>query len=278
MKKENLHQPFEISVKELEESPLKEHEHTFFELVYILSETGLQCINNNKFDYHEGHMFLITPQDCHSFDIHTTTKFFFIRFNDIYIHSGFFGTKNIKNLEFILQHANHQPGCILKNITDKPLIKSIIEALIREYVNQDLYNKELIQQLINTLIVIVTRNIAKYLPEKIDERSEEKTLDILQYIQNNIYNPDKIKADTISQHFGISQNYLGRYFKKHTNETMQQYIIKYKLKLVENRLLHSEMRINEIAAELGFTDESHLNKLFKKYKGVIPSEFRKRNL
>ena len=48
MKKENLHQPFEISVKELEESPLKEHEHTFFELVYILSGTGLQCINNNK--------------------------------------------------------------------------------------------------------------------------------------------------------------------------------------------------------------------------------------
>ena len=33
-------------------------------------------------------------------------------------------------------------------------------------------------------IVIVTRNIAKYLPEKIDERSEEKTLDILKYIDN----------------------------------------------------------------------------------------------
>lgn len=141
-----------------------------------------------------------------------------------------------------------------------------------------MYNKELIHQLINTLIVIVTRNIAKYLPEKIDERSEEKTLDILQYIQNNIYNPNMIKADVISQHFGISQNYLGRYFKKHTNETMQQYIINYKLKLIENRLLHSEMRINEIATELGFTDESHLNKLFKKYKGIIPSEFRKMNL
>ncbi len=141
-----------------------------------------------------------------------------------------------------------------------------------------MYNKELIHQLINTLIVIITRNIAKYLPEKIDERSEEKTLDILQYIQNNIYNPNMIKADVISQHFGISQNYLGRYFKKHTNETMQQYIINYKLKLIENRLLHSEMRINEIATELGFTDESHLNKLFKKYKGIIPSEFRKMNL
>ena len=27
-----------------------------------------------------------------------------------------------------------------------------------------------------------------------------------------------------TQHFGISENYLGRYIKKHTNETMQQYI------------------------------------------------------
>lgn len=51
---------------------------------------------------------------------------------------------------------------------------------------------------------------------------------------------------------------------------MQQYIINYKLKLIENRLLHSEMRINEIATELGFTDESHLNKLFKNIKVLSP--------
>lgn len=100
-------------------------------------------------------------------------------------------------------------------------------------------------------------------------------MNILQYIQTNIYQPDKIKTKVISRHFGISANYLGRYFKKHLHETMQQYILNYKLKLVENRLLHSEMRISEIVTELGFTDESHLNKLFKKYKGYSPSSFRK---
>lgn len=51
---------------------------------------------------------------------------------------------------------------------------------------------------------------------------------------------------------------------------MQQYILNYKLKLVENRLLHSEMRISEIVAELGFTDESHLNKLFKNTEVAAP--------
>ena len=205
MKRENLHQPFEISFSEFDESMLKEHDHTFFELVYILSGTGIQWINNNKFSYHDGHLFMITPGDSHSFEIHSTTKFINIKFNDIYIHSAVFGTENIKRLEFILQHANHQPGCILRNRTDK------------------------------------------------------------------------LKTKAISQHFGISENYLGRYFKKHTNETMQQYILNYKLKLVENRLLHSEMRISEIVAELGFTDESHLNKLFKKYRGCSPTNFRKNN-
>ena len=33
MKRENLHQPFEICFSELDESQLKEHDHTFFELV-----------------------------------------------------------------------------------------------------------------------------------------------------------------------------------------------------------------------------------------------------
>jgi AraC-like DNA-binding protein len=113
------------------------------------------------------------------------------------------------------------------------------------------------------------------LPEKISEQTEEKALDILQYIQQNIYHPEKIKAEYISKHLGISESYLGRYFKKHANETMQQYIINYKLKLIENRLLHSNMRIVEIADEFGFTDKSHFNRIFKKYKGMNPSEFRK---
>ena len=277
MKRENLHQPFEISFSELDKSQLQEHDHTFFELVYILSGTGVQWINNNKFLYHDGHLFMITPGDTHSFDIHTTTKFVYIKFNDIYIHSAVLGTENIRRLEFILQHANHRPGCILRNQTDKLLVKPMIEAIIREYVNRNIYSSEIITQLINTIVIIVARNIALFLPEQIDENSEDKSLNILQYIQSNICFPEKIKARTISQHFGISPNYLGRYFKKQTNETMQQYIFNYKMKMVGSRLLHSEMRINEIVEELGFTDESHLNKLFKKYKGCNPTDFRKKH-
>ncbi|WP_245705540.1 helix-turn-helix domain-containing protein [Chitinophaga filiformis] len=72
-----------------------------------------------------------------------------------------------------------------------------------------------------------------------------------------------------------SENYLGRYFKKHTNETLQEYILRYKLRMVESRLLHSNMRLTEIADSLGFTDKSHLNRLFRKYNGVSPAQYKK---
>ena len=276
MRKENIYKSFELVYQELDEYPAQEeHKHSFFELVYIVSGSGLQCINNNVFDYHSGHLFLITPQDCHSFDVRTTTRFFFIKFNNIYMKSNMLYTGDIQRLAYILDNANHKPGCILCNHSDRNLVESLVKAMLREHLNNDLYNNELIVQLVNTLIIVVARNIAQFLPDKINSSSERRTLDILQHIQTNIYHPEKLRAKTVADNFNISEFYLGRYFKKHTNETMQQYITNYKLKMIETRLIYSDLRLNEISSEFGFTDESHLNKFFRKYRGKSPSEFRK---
>ena len=45
----------------------------------------------------------------------------------------------------------------------------MIEAIIREYVNRNIYSKEIITQLINTIIIVVARNITMFLPEQVDE-------------------------------------------------------------------------------------------------------------
>lgn len=274
MRKEQLYESYSIQYATLDVCPKPEHTHSFFELVYILSGTGLQCINKNTFKYQAGHLFLLTPEDCHSFDIQTTSSMFFLQFNDIYLQNNALVAENVKRLEFILQNANHQPGCILRNKADKLLVAPVIEAIIRERETKDLYNQDLVHQLVNTLIVIIARNIAKYLPESVDVSTEEKALDILQYIQQNIYYPGKLKADHISSHFGISNTYLGRYFKRHTNETMQGYISKYKIKLIQHQLKFSNKRLNEIADEFGFTDVSHLNKYFITHTSASPATYR----
>lgn len=273
----NLYLPFEVDVKELEQFPKTTRKNNFFELIYVVSGTGIQIINNNQFQYGAGNLFLVTPQDIHSFEILTPTKFFFLRFNEYYIktNSQKGMQETVQRMEYILQNASHRPGCILKNTVDKPLIASLIQSIINEQTNQQIYHQKITEQIVNAIITIVARNIALKLPKNIKEATGEVVLEILHYIQENIYNPKQLKANIISEHFNISLNYFGKYFKKQTGETLQEYISNYKLRLIEARLLNTDMRINEIADELHFSDESHLNKVFRKHKGINPSEFRK---
>lgn len=280
MQVQNLFQPFEIEFFNVDECPCKPHKHTFFELVYILSGEGVYHINENRFDYHEENMFLVMPMDIHYTKVKSKTSFLFIRFNNIYLQAQ--QAKNehgslgewIKKLEYILQNSNPLQGCIIRNPLDKPLVKAVALALLQEQAHQQTLQKEIIQQLINTLITVVARNISLHIADK-THASPTTSLDIIHYIHLNIYHPDKLSAPAIASHFAISLNYISEYFKKHTGENLQQYIINYKLSLVEIRLRHSDMRMNEIADELGFTDESHLTKTFKKYRGLTPSEYRK---
>lgn len=278
MQRENLYEPFSVAYQTLEQGQESPHQHSFFELVYVVSGKGRQCINKSKFDYHDGHMFLLTPDDCHSFEVESTTSFFFLRFNNIYLKEGGLPKDNISRLEFILQNANHRPGCILRNQTDKQLVRPMVDAMIREFVNRDIYNQELIRQLVNTLIIVVARNIVKYQQLEVSEHTEERAMDILHYIQSNIYEPEKLRAENLGRTFNISAAYLSRYFKQHTGETMQQYITGYKTRLICHRLQHSEKRISEIADEFGFTDESHFNKFFKSQLAQTPKEYRKKHL
>lgn len=273
--KEQIYQPFEIVYKTLDECLKLEHEHSFFELVYVLKGNGIQSINDQQFRYHSDHMFLLTPGDSHRFDIGETTTFFFLRFTDIYFKQSGLSASYITRLEYILQHANHRAGCILKKEIDKTLVRPLIEAIVRETAHQDINHHELIAQLVNTLIVVVARNIAKYLPETVNEYTEEKILKILQYVQLYAHEPQRLRSEMIAGHFGLSSHYLGKYFKKHTGESLQQYINKSRITLVQRRLRHSDLRINEIAQVLGFTDESHVNKFFKQHVGTSPLTYRK---
>jgi AraC-like DNA-binding protein len=278
---QNLFEPFQIEFVQTEVCPIKAHKHTFFELVYIMSGEGVYHINENKFDYSGENLFLVMPFDTHYTVVKNNTSFLFIRFNSIYLeaqkskheHSDL-GTW-IQKMEYIFQNSSNVLGCVINNPADKPLVRAVMDALKQEHENKQTLHKELVQQLINTLITIVARNISLHI-QSTTKAPQNTSLDIIHYIHSNIYHPEKLKAESIASHFNISLNYISEYFKKHTKENLQHYIINYKLSLAEIRLRHSDMRLNEIADELGFTDESHLTKIFKKYKGVTPSAFRKK--
>ena len=275
MEIQNLYSAYDLELLETQNYVAKPHRNTFFEMIFVLDGVGMQIINEHQLPYAPDKLFLIFPQDTHSFKVETFSRFFFIRFNNDYLKTQ--NSQNIRELEYIFNSHNHLPGCILKTVTDKPFIRATIEALIRETENNSPQKEQIIQQLINTIISYAARNLTLQEKDVFNGKISE-VMPIINYLHQHIFDPEKLKINQIAEQFHLSPKYMGEYFKKHTKESLQQYIMLYKLKLIESRLMLTDMRINEIALEFGFTDQSHLNRIFKKYKGTNPSTYRKKSV
>lgn len=268
-----MHQSVEVLYKKVDECPIVNSQFSFFQMVYVVSGTGFLHINGNSISYQTGNLMLLTPNDYHNFDIITTTEFLLVKLNNEYVKE--YRSKSIDHIECLLHYASHLSGCILKRKADEFLVRSIAESLIYAIDNKDIYDEDLITHYVNALIVIAARNIALIKPSGVKENADKRILEIISYIQANIFFPQKIKASAIAEKFDISDTYLGSYFKSNCGETLQSFISNYKLRLIEHRLSFSDMRINEIVDEFGFSDESHLNKFFKKHRNVSLTGYRK---
>jgi len=271
MRIKNLHKPFEIELLVTDRYTGKQHKNSFFEMVYILEGSGLQLINDHQLPYGPDKLFLLFPQDSHGFEVYETTHFAFIRFNEGYLKAQ--SKEWLQRLEYIFHNHNHLPGCILKTVPDKPLIRALTEALLREQQAAGPHSQQVMQQMLNTIITIAARNIALF-HQAVDYQSAQP-LSLVGYIHEHIYSPEALRVEKLAAYFNISQTYVSQFFKRETGESLQEYISTYRQTLIESRLRHTNQRLGEIAAQFGFTDSSHLNKAFRKARGLSPSEFRK---
>ncbi len=92
------------------------------------------------------------------------------------------------------------------------------------------------------------------------------------YIENNIRS--RITLDDIAANLYISKYHLHRVFKLVTKQKLMEYVRMRKLSLSLNDLLHTDLKINDIATEFGYEHEQSYNRSFKKAFGISPSQFR----
>jgi two-component system, response regulator YesN len=95
----------------------------------------------------------------------------------------------------------------------------------------------------------------------------------IEFIRINL-NQD-LSLDSIAGHLNLSTYELSRQFKKETGQTITEYInarrISESLYILENE----DISITDAAYMVGYNDVNYFTKVFKKFKGMTPSEFRK---
>lgn len=87
---------------------------------------------------------------------------------------------------------------------------------------------------------------------------------------------EPFRLDELAKHCGLSESRLSHLFRAETGETPQVYGEELRLRLAQQLLVHSGLRVNEVAGETGFADAFYFAKRFKKFAGYSPSEYRAR--
>jgi two-component system response regulator YesN len=86
-----------------------------------------------------------------------------------------------------------------------------------------------------------------------------------------------ITRDDIASHVFLNPDYLNRIFKKETTLSISEYLQQERFRLAGDLLAKTDMPVSNIAVKVGHTNFSHFAKMFKKYSGMNPMEYRQKN-
>jgi YesN/AraC family two-component response regulator len=88
---------------------------------------------------------------------------------------------------------------------------------------------------------------------------------------------ESLTLQFVCKHFGISQAYLSRLFRKYTGLSFISHLTFIRIEKAKQHLAGGTGLIRDAAAMVGFNDQFYFSKVFRAYTGQSPSEYIRKN-
>ncbi|MGL1957494.1 MAG: helix-turn-helix domain-containing protein [Colwellia sp.] len=114
----------------------------------------------------------------------------------------------------------------------------------------------------------------RYLEGGVDRHPDELIAQMQFWMKNNLNSTTSLTE--LSQLFGISSRSFTRRFKAATGGRATQYWQQLRMEAAKELLASSNLSIQEISGHVGYHDQGHLTRLFKKYLQLTPKDYREK--
>lgn len=104
-------------------------------------------------------------------------------------------------------------------------------------------------------------------------RSVELVDNIMNYL-NSHFEDKMISVDLISEVFSISSSYISHIFKERAGQSFTDYLHSLRLEKARELLVETENNIADIADKIGYNSSHNFIRVFKRYEGITPTEYR----
>ncbi len=143
-------------------------------------------------------------------------------------------------------------------------LKDLSEMLEKIYQADDIFG-------LKTLFISEISEIILYLHTE-DSYYTPVVKQIMEEVQKNY--KDDMNLKTLSYKYHMNASYLGQIFQKEVGCSFTQYLNTTKNKIAKDLILNTNMKINDIAKEVGYPDTSYFYRKFKQCYGVSPASLR----
>lgn len=254
------------------------HKHEVFELNYVENGDGvLRIVGDSAETIGNRELVLITSPDlehvweqdkCKSEDIREITVQFFFDFNSSY---SLFNRTPLLPIKRLFERAR-------KGVAFTPETIEKVYPLL----NSPSSTKDKFYSVINFLTLLYelsladdTRELASSSFAKVDVDSESRRiLKVKEYI--NKHYTEEIRLADMADLVGMSTTSFSRFFKLRSGKTLSDYVVEMRLGVAARQLVDTTNSVSEICYGCGFNTLSNFNRLFRKYKGCSPTEFREK--
>ncbi|WFA08097.1 response regulator [Tissierella sp. Yu-01] len=139
-----------------------------------------------------------------------------------------------------------------------------LEDIVKESYSTEFLFDELLAY-INTSLILLDEDMANKNLGQITQAKE--------YIEANYMN--SITLEDVGAYIGFNPSYFSSLFKKETGFSFVEYLSKIRMEKAKELLVESDLRIQDICLMVGYNDVKYFSKLFIKYTGLKPKEYRK---
>jgi AraC family transcriptional regulator len=85
---------------------------------------------------------------------------------------------------------------------------------------------------------------------------------------------ERLTLDDLSREAGVHPVHLSRVFRKCVGEGIGEYVHRLRVRAACEQILEPEISIAEVSLALGFADQSHFTRAFRRVTGMTPAAFR----
>lgn len=134
----------------------------------------------------------------------------------------------------------------------------------------------MIERLDAGILCETVRDVIEYCMSIGHEEAVHTVSDIIRraaaYVDEH-YNED-LGLSTLAKQFGMESTYFSKTFRQETGETLMQYITRKRMEKAERYITESETSLTEIAFMVGYDDYAYFSRVFRKYFGRSPRDYR----